>query len=118
MDADWAGNWLKTLPNDKTGALLHTRYLIWYANCPIVWDSKMQSLVALSTTEVEIIALSTVLREVIHLQNLLTELCSCNFQIPFTKRQVICHTIEDNAACIEVAQTKHKICPSTRHLSA
>ena len=79
VDADWARNWLKTCPNDKTGALLHTGYLITYAICPIIWGSKMQSLVALSTTEAELIALSTTLREVIHLQNLLMELHGCNF---------------------------------------
>ena len=99
------------------GALSHTGYLITYANCPIVWGSKMQSLVALSTTEAELIALSTALHEVIHLQNLLLELRKCNFPIPFTKPQVVCHTFEDNAACIEVAQSNHKICPRTKHIS-
>ena len=95
VDADWAGNWLKTRPNNKTVALSRKGYLITYANCPIVWDSKMQSLVALTTTEAELIALSTALREVIHLQNLLLELCGCNFPIPFTKPQVVCCTFED-----------------------
>ena len=117
VDADWAGNWLKTRPNDKTGALSRTGYLITYANCPIVWGSKMQSLVALSTTEAELIALSTALHEVIHLQNLLLELCGCNFPIPFTKPQVVCHTFEKNAACIEVAQSEHKIRPRTKYIS-
>ena len=84
VDADWASNWLKTCPNNKTWALSRTSYVITYANCPIVWGSKMQFLVALSTTKAELIALSTVLREVIHLQNLLIELCGCNFPIPFT----------------------------------
>ena len=107
VDADWARNLLKTQPNDKTGALSCTGYLITYANCPIVWGSKMHPLVALSTTEAELIALSTALHEVIHLQNLLLELCGCNFPIPFTKPQVVCRTFEDNAVCIEVAQCDH-----------
>ena len=77
----------------------------------------MQSLVALSTTEAELIDLSTALREVIHLQNLLLELCGCNFPIPFTKPQVVCRTFEDNAACIEVAQSDHKIRSRTKHIS-
>ena len=111
VDADWARNWLKTRPNDKTGALSCTGYLITYANCPIVWGSKMQSLVALSTTKAELIAMSTMLHEVIHLQNLLLELRGCNFSIPFMKPRVVCHTFEDNAACIEVAQSDHKIRP-------
>ena len=111
VDADWARNWLKTWPNDKTGTLSHTGYLITYANCPIMWGSKMQSLVALSTMEAKLIAMSTARCEVIHLQNLLLELCGCNFPIPFTKPQVVCRTFEDNATCIEVAQSDHKILP-------
>ena len=77
----------------------------------------MQSLVALSTTEAELIAMSTALREVIHLQNLLLELRGCNFPIPFTKPQVVRRTFEDNAACIKVAQSDHKIRPRTKHIS-
>ena len=77
----------------------------------------MQSLMALSTMEAKLIALSTALREVIHLQNLLLELRGCNFPIPFMKPQVVCHTFEDNAACIEVAQSDHKIHPWTKHIS-
>ena len=77
----------------------------------------MQSLVALSTTEAELIAMSTALQEVIHLQNLPLELRGCNFPIPFMKPQVVCCTFEDNAACIEVAQSDHKICPRTKPIS-
>ena len=72
---------------------------------------------ALSSTDAELIALSTALREVIHLQNLLLELRGCNFPIPFTIPQVVCRTFEDNASCIEVAQSDHKIRPRTKHVS-
>ena len=82
-----------------------------------MWGSKMQSLVALSTTEAELIALSTTLREVIHLQKLLLELHGCNFPIPFTKPQDVCHTFEDSATCIEVVQSENKIHPRTKHIS-
>ena len=77
----------------------------------------MQSLAALSTTEAKLIAMSTTLHKVIHLQNHLLELCGCNFPIPFMKPQVVCRTFEDNTACIEVAQSDHKICPRTKHIS-
>ena len=77
----------------------------------------MRSLVALSTTEAKLIALSTALREVIHLQNLLLELRGCNFPIPFTKPQVVFRNFEDNAACIEVVQSDHKIRPRTKSIS-
>ena len=42
VDMDCAGNLVKSRPNDKTGALSRTGYLITYANCPILWGSKMQ----------------------------------------------------------------------------
>ena len=86
-------------------------------NCPILWGSKMQSLVALSTTEAEIIALSTALCKVIHLQNLLQELRANTFPIPFTKAQIHCRTFEDNTVFIEVATSETKICPRTKHLT-
>ena len=117
VDADWAGNWLESNPSSPAGILSRSGFLIKYANCPILCGSKMQSLVALSTTETEIIALSTALLEVIHLQNLLQELRANTFPIPFTKAQIHCRTFADNAACIEVATFEAKIRPRTKHLA-
>ena len=45
-----------------------------YADYLIIWASKMQYLIALSTTEAEDIILSTALRNVIGVINLLEEL--------------------------------------------
>ena len=117
VDADWAGNWLKRNPNSPASVLSCSGFLIKYADCPILWGSKMQSLVALSTTEAEIIALSTALRTVIHLQNLLQELRTNALPIPFTKAQIHCRTFEDNTACIEVATSEAKIRLRTKHLA-
>ena len=117
VDADWAGNWSKSNPSSPAGILSRSGFLIKCANCPILWGSKMQSLIALSTTETEIIALSTELHEVIHLQNLLQELRANAFPIPFAKAQIHCHTFEDNAACIEVVTSEAKIRPRTKHLA-
>jgi hypothetical protein len=49
-------------------------YLITYAACPVVWASKMQTGIALSTTEAEYISLSKAIREVIPFIDLFTEL--------------------------------------------
>ena len=117
IDVDWAGNWLKSNPNSPTGVLSHSGFLIKYADCTILWGSKMQSLVALSTIEAEISALSTASREVIHLQNLFQELRANSLPIPFTKAQIHCCTFEDNAACIEVATSEEEVHPRTKHLA-
>ena len=87
-----------------------------YAGCPIIWASKMQSLIALSTTEAEYIALSTALREVISVINLIEELKQKGFEIPFPTPKVECRTFEDNRSCIEIA-TNHKTRARTKHLS-
>jgi histone deacetylase 1/2 len=116
VDADWAGNWNKEYAEDPANVHSRTGFLITYAGCPIVWSSKLQPLVALSTTEAELIALSTALREVISLMNLLKELRERNVPVPFTKPRVRCRTFEDNAACIEVAN-EPKLRPRTKHLA-
>lgn len=116
VDADWAGNWNKDYATDPSCSYSRTGYLITYAGCPIIWASKMQPLIALSTTEAEIIALSTALREVISMMELLKELQSRNIQIPFTQPKIRCRTFEDNSACIELANSP-KLRPRTKHLS-
>ena len=90
--------------------------MITYAGCPIVWASKIQSLIALSTCESEYIALSTALRDVLSLMNLLKELKQHGIPIPFTHPHVKCKVFEDNAGAIQVA-TNPKLRPRTKHLS-
>ena len=87
-----------------------------FAGCPILWGSKLQTLVALSTTEAEYIALSSALREVISIKNLLNELQGRGFRMLNQTPKVQCRVFEDNKSCIEIA-TNHKMRPRTKHLS-
>ena len=48
-----------------------TRYVIKYAGCPVKWFSRLQTEIALSTTEAEYIVLSTTAREVLPLREML-----------------------------------------------
>jgi hypothetical protein len=59
VDADWAGSWRDRSSNDPLSSHSRTGYVIMYAGCPIVWSSKLQPLIAHSTTEAEYIALSS-----------------------------------------------------------
>ena len=86
-----------------------------YAGCPIIWASKMQPLIALSTTEAEYIALSTTLREVIGVMHLMHKLKTKHFEVYLPTTKVVCCTFEDNQSCIEIA-TNHKTWPRTKHL--
>jgi len=56
---------------DKTTAKLRTGYFVMYAGCPVTWASKIQTEVALSTTEAELIVMSEGLRTAITLMNLI-----------------------------------------------
>ena len=55
-----------------------------YASCPIIWESKLQSQVALSTTEAEYIAMSMALRDVIPHMELVKEMRERKFDIANT----------------------------------
>ncbi len=57
-DADFSGNWNKENPaDDLSTEKSRSDWNIFYAGCPIIWASKLQSQVALSTTEAEYISL-------------------------------------------------------------
>lgn len=58
VDADFAGTWTPDTSTHPTSVRSCTGYVITFANYPILWSSKLQSEVTLSTTEVEYISLS------------------------------------------------------------
>jgi len=65
-DADYAG--------DLNTAKSTTGYIFFYANGPISWKSKLQTIIAQSTTEAEYIAINTATKEAIYIKSILDEL--------------------------------------------
>ena len=86
-----------------------------FAGCPISWGSRLQTEIALSTTESEYIALSTAMREVIPFMGLLQEI-SDTFGILARKPVFKCTVWEDNDSCITVANAP-KFTPRTKHIA-
>ena len=107
VDADFAGAWTQHSSLDPLSCHSRTGFMISYAGCPILWKSKVQSLIALSTTEAEYIALSSALREVITIIHLLDDLKSNALPIHGSTPIVKCRTFEDNMSCLNLA-TNHK----------
>jgi hypothetical protein len=105
-DADFVGSWEKSIAmEDINTARSMSGYLITYAACPLVWASKMQTEIALSTTDAEYIALSTALREVIPLIDLLTELKQ-KVDLDITNlTDIHCRLFEDNSGAHELVTT-------------
>ena len=69
VDADFASRYQRENPINLHNCLSQTGMIIKFANCPIIWFSKLQTTIALSTTEAKNMALSAAVREVVYLYN-------------------------------------------------
>ena len=115
VDADFAGGWDKADANNPENVLSRTGYIIFYYGCPVIWCSKLQTEIALSTAEAEYIALSQATREVIPLVNLLKEI-KPYMNLDLKENEMFCTIHEDNTSCITMAKTQ-KFTPRTKHIS-
>jgi hypothetical protein len=69
-DADFAGLWTRDDKQDPHCVRSRTGYVINLANCPVLWKSKLQTEIALSTMEAEYVALSASCKELFPLIDL------------------------------------------------
>ena len=58
VDADFAGLYPVEDKQESISVRSRTGYVLFLANCPLLWASKLQTEVALSTMEAEYVALS------------------------------------------------------------
>ena len=101
--------------SNAENGLSHTGYVIMYANSPILWVSRLQTEIALSTAEAEYIALSQALCDVIPLITLLKE-ANAVFPVHVKTPTFVCQIHEDNQSCITMA-TSQKFTPQTKHIA-
>ena len=117
VDADFVGNWDQANADIDPGtAKLRTGYIIMYGGCPMIWASKLQKEVTLSTTEAEYNALSESLREVISTMQLLEETrAKLQWNTCTEPPQVHCKVLEDNSGALEMSNLP-KMRPRTKHI--
>ncbi len=115
VDADFAGNWTPITSADPSSAKSRTGYVIMFANCPLLWASKLQTEVALSTTEAEYIALSQAMHDLIPLRALLQDITSVT-KIPIGNSTTYSTVFEDNKSCVELIKAP-KMNPRMRHIA-
>jgi hypothetical protein len=125
VDADYAGMWHKEYADLRDNVLSRTGrdYFLWLSDN---LGSKLQTEIALSTTESEYIALSTATRELLPLRRILVDIGTYSFislkatssssnsdpySLPPSK------VYEDNTACIVLATTETHFKPRTKHIS-
>ena len=116
-DADFVGSYNKSIaPFDASTAKSRSGYVIKFCESSIVWTSKLQTCVALSSCESEYYALSQALREAIPIMDLLEEIRSFGLAKDYIPAKVYCKAFEDNSGALEMA-TVHKIRPRTKHIN-
>jgi hypothetical protein len=117
VDANYLGNWdTETATDDIDTARSRTGYIVFYAGCPIIWKSKLQTQIALSTTEAEFMAVSTALHETIPLMELVKELQWHGYDFTATQPTVHCRVFEDNSGTIKLARVP-KMRPRTKFIN-
>jgi hypothetical protein len=116
VDADFDGLWTEASSSETTSVKSRTGFVILFANCPVLWVSKLQAEVALSTTEAECIALSQAMRDLIPMRALLTELTTLTC-LTFDTNTTYSTIFEDNKGCVELANAP-KMRPCTKHIAA
>ncbi len=117
VDADFAGNWDKTIAaEDPNTAQSWHGYILTYCGIPILWASQLQSIIALSTTEAEYVGMSRAVQDTLPVLWLLQELQERGHPIHSTTAQVHCRIFEDNSGAIEIA-TNPKYQPRTKHIN-
>jgi len=85
--------------------------------CPLTWASRLQSEIALSTTEAEYIALSTAMRDLLPTRVLLKEVGQ-KLWLSYCKMSTILSWVwEDNNGAIYLAEATNKVSCRTKHIA-
>eukprot|EP00957_Ditylum_brightwellii_P042117 3189753-Ditylum_brightwellii.AAC.2 len=93
VDADFAGSWSKADTDNPENVMLCTDFVIMYAGCTVLWQSKLQTEIVLSTAQAEYIALSSAMCKVIPFMNLL-EGISKVFELHMPKPEFIAKSLK------------------------
>jgi hypothetical protein len=117
-DADFAGLWLRDDRQDLHGVRSRTGDVICLANCPVLWKSKLQTEIALSTIEVEYVALSTLCCDLLPLIEITNEICSIFHIGLIVHKRADLHIkiYEDNVGALALGKLElQQITPRLKH---
>jgi hypothetical protein len=115
VDADFAGLWPHEDKEDPTCVKSRTGFVICVSDCPVIWISKLQHEIALSTMEAEYNALSYAMRSLLPLQQTLQVIAS---GIGLSSEAVTIRTTvhEDNAGALTLANMEAgRVTPRSKH---
>ena len=115
-DADFAGLFATEDKMDPVSVKSRTGVLLTFGSVPILWASKLQTEIALSTLEAEYIALSQGMRDLVSARRLMAELGErMNYKIDYISH--ISKVWEDNTGAQNLANSKGPLMTSrTKHI--
>ncbi|KAL7536309.1 hypothetical protein ACHAWF_005428, partial [Thalassiosira exigua] len=113
---DFAGLWGHEHPQDPHCACSRTGCAITLAGCSILWKSKLQREIALSTMEAEYVALSTACRDLFPIMDLVKEIGQ-HFKLPVQdKSRFHVRVHEDNVGALLLGQLEpRRMTPRSKH---
>ncbi|KAL7478975.1 hypothetical protein ACHAW6_005971, partial [Cyclotella cf. meneghiniana] len=116
-DADFAGLYGHEDPQDPHCARSRTGYVINVFGCPVLWRSKLQTEIALSTMEAEYIALSQSCKDFIPIMDLVGELSKALNLSPDKVGHMHVKIHEDNVSALTLAglEPRHMAPPSKHY---
>ncbi len=118
-DANFAGLWNRDNENDPHCVQSRTGYIICVSNCPVLWTSKLQTEIALSTMEAEYVALSSSCRDLFPLIDITQEICSALLLHPPKTAQMHIKIHDDNVRTLILGQLEpRQMTPRSKHYAA
>jgi len=116
VDADFAGLYNVENHTDPMCVKLRTGFVLLLGSCPMLWSSKLQTEITLSTMEAEYIALSQAMRALLPLRSLLQEV-GTKLNLSFLTKLVIKMRVwEDNNRAIALASNPMKFSARMKHM--
>ncbi|MGH7954943.1 MAG: Ty1/Copia family ribonuclease HI, partial [Gloeomargaritales cyanobacterium] len=114
VDADFAGLWKHEDPQDPVSVRSRTGYTLVFGGCPLLWVSKLQTEIALSTTEAEYIALSQSMRDILPMKRIIVEVLT-SYGISLERATTHSTVFEGNNGALSLAHTPG-MTPRTKHI--
>ena len=114
VDADFAGLYAVEDHTDPVCVKSRTGYFIMLGGCPLVWKSRLQQLIALSTTEAETNAVCEMMRVLLPLRLLVREMSSYFGLDRVYKVRTRSTVWEDNNGCVTICNSE-QVTPRSKH---
>ncbi len=115
-DADFAGLWNRNGKNDPHCVQSQTGYVMCVSKFPVLWTSKLQTEIALSTMEAEYVALSSLCHDLFPLVDITQDIYSALLLHTPDTAQMHIKIHEDNVVTLILGQLEpRQMTPHSKH---